>query len=71
MKLVYQGELFVAGTLFIGSKYIGRSLAVKPSLSVLANGKEVPLRQSFTILNLLENPPWVVAEGARSPDSDF
>jgi len=71
MKLVYQGELFVAGTLFIGPEYIGRKLAVKPSISVRANGKEVPLKQSFTILNLLDSPHWVVAEGARSPDSDF
>jgi len=46
MKLVYQGELFVVGTLFIGSKYIGRSLAVKPSLSVLANGKDRASRSS-------------------------
>ena len=46
MKLVYQGELFVAGTLFIGPEYIGRKLAVKPSISVLANGKDRASRSS-------------------------
>jgi len=65
MKLVYQGDLILENALAMYVNYICRRWPVKPSTSVLANGKEVPLSKSYTILNLIDDPPWVVAEETK------
>jgi len=61
MRLVYQGDLILENALAIGANYVSRRWPVKPSTSILANGKEVPLSKSYTILNFIDDPPWVVA----------